>query len=42
MQVIKQRKGNLLLGRIFEWAHHGAAGRARVPPFLVFGLDMAA
>jgi hypothetical protein len=31
-----QRKGNLLLSRVFEWAHHGAAGRARVPPFLLF------
>jgi len=30
------RKGNLLLSRVFEWAHQGAAGRARVPPFLLF------
>ena len=31
-----QRKGNLLLSRVFEWAHYGATGRARVPPFLLF------
>jgi hypothetical protein len=30
------RKGNLLLGRIFEWAHQGVPGRLRVPPFLLF------
>ena len=30
------RKGNLLLTRVFEWAHAGRAGRARVPPFLLF------
>jgi hypothetical protein len=30
------RKGNLLLSRVFEWAHHGAGGRHRVPPFLLF------
>jgi hypothetical protein len=31
-----QRKGNLLLSRVFEWAHLGVAGRERVPPFLLF------
>ncbi len=30
------RKGNLLLSRVFERAHQGAAGRQRVPPFLLF------
>jgi hypothetical protein len=30
------RKGNLLLSRVFEWAHQDAAGRQRVPPFLLF------
>ena len=29
-------KGNLLLSRVFEWAHADAATRARVPPFLLF------
>jgi hypothetical protein len=31
-----QHKGNWLLRKVFEWAHDGAAGRARVPPFLLF------
>jgi Restriction endonuclease AspBHI N-terminal/Restriction endonuclease len=31
-----QRKGNLLLSRVFERAHLGAEGRERVPPFLLF------
>ena len=30
------RRGNLLLRRVFEWAHDGASGRARVPPFFLF------
>jgi hypothetical protein len=30
------RKGNLLLSRAFERAHGGRAGRAQVPPFLLF------
>jgi hypothetical protein len=31
-----QRKGNLLLSRVFERTHQGMAGRKRVPPFLLF------
>jgi hypothetical protein len=31
------KKGNLLLTRVFEWAHQGITGRQRVPPFLLFG-----
>jgi hypothetical protein len=30
------RRGNLLLSRVFEWAHGGPAERAKVPPFLLF------
>jgi hypothetical protein len=30
------RRGNLLLSRVFEWAHAGRPGRERVPPFLLF------
>jgi hypothetical protein len=30
------RRGNLLLRKVFEWAHDGASGRARVPPFFLF------
>lgn len=30
------RKGNLLLARVFEDAHGGAAGRGRVPPVFLF------
>jgi Restriction endonuclease AspBHI N-terminal len=29
-------KGNLLLSRVFAWAHADATGRAKVPPFLLF------
>jgi hypothetical protein len=29
-------KGNLLLSRVFGWAHGDAAARAKVPPFLLF------
>ena len=29
-------KGNLLLRKVFEWAHDGPAGRARVLPFSLF------
>jgi hypothetical protein len=29
-------KGNLLLSRVFAWAHGDAAARAKVPPFLLF------
>jgi hypothetical protein len=29
-------KGNLLLSRVFGWAHSDAAARATVPPFLLF------
>lgn len=31
-----QRKGNLLLSRVFEWAHLGGADRKRVPPIFLF------
>ena len=30
------RRGNLLLRKVFEWAHDGASGRAHVPPFFLF------
>jgi Restriction endonuclease AspBHI N-terminal/Restriction endonuclease len=30
------KRGNLLLGRVFERAHAGRAGREQVPPFLLF------
>jgi Restriction endonuclease AspBHI N-terminal/Restriction endonuclease len=30
------RKGNLLLSRVFEWAHQSTVERERVPPFLLF------
>ena len=29
-------RGNLLLSRVFAWAHGDAAARAKVPPFLLF------
>ena len=29
-------KGNLLLRKVFDWAHAGPASRAKVPPFLLF------
>jgi Restriction endonuclease AspBHI N-terminal len=29
-------KGNLLLSRVFTWAHGDVAARAKVPPFLLF------
>jgi hypothetical protein len=31
-----RNKGNLLLSRVFAWAHGDAAARAKVPPFLLF------
>lgn len=30
------KRGNLLLGRVFAWAHGDAAARGKVPPFLLF------
>jgi Restriction endonuclease AspBHI N-terminal len=30
------KRGNLLLSRVFDWAHAGAGARAKVPPFLLF------
>ncbi len=30
------KKGNLLLSRVFDWAHQGVSERGWVPPFLLF------